>query len=1125
MKRLNKFISLILAITIIANLCVFNVFAAPESAQKFLVFADFEGETLPDDLTYNPGSGSIIVEDVGDRRALYMDNAVDGSFTLLTKSFPAITSDEMTVQVDFMQPDAKSDGNIIVEMLYLSDGIFSVVTNEGNISALKADGTYEVLVSDYAVNTWYSIKVNVDVVSGNCDYYIDGTLVASDLAFRTAVNGADTVSSYARFTPGFYLDNFSISTSSDYGRLEVSGATVVDEPALGEPNYSFTAVVPNAGSKEYSFSATVFSTNGQALPDEELVWTVTGADTTGVSVVPSANTKSAKLKILPEAVAGGEVVVTVSTLGGTLSQSISISMEQSASDNVKIMGDPRVSTYNGKTVNFSYSAMLYDQLGDEIPGQSFIWELDNQSSADIRLSQDGTLTVSGTMPQKDEKVIITARLADDNTVFGQKSVLVQNYDTYYNDKQRLEAAIQGVDSIIKAASLPDGRNPLMGFYVSPYKNTYGYWNLQSAGPTAASNLTEQFELIRCMEGITGLTGDESYHDRVMAIYQWYLDHAIHTNGLVYWGNHQTMDLETGEWAEYFEKYATQQPYVEMKARDLYFKPFYELDNEAASKICIDHWCAIINDWTTMTFNRHAVLRNSAPDYSGFDDPDLYLEHPNYDDPLHPDDPWVRSKDLCFLSSTDNLINMAQINYELSEDPENAKKLLLWAHNLLYRYINTRDPETQIFGTLFCSPKRMDGIYSLAERMGREDWWNAPGLTGRDGNPTGDVRYGDRFFNQFGSSLVHQGYMTWEEAEEKAWEGALLGSSYNFTFSMIVDSVRLGLAMMEVDDPEFQEMGRQLIRDYLICAKSYIDIAYIPEQNEYHSILTDGTILDDVYWELGGYWGSAGKTFGTWKATMEHAYSMVQAYILTEDFPELEEERETLWETSRNICNKTLRMGDIGNPLKGERPNLSLALTSTDTFVLRMLMTLYEASGWDEYLTVARVIGNNIISKVYKEGYFIGNTNLQYIDTDGEYPYVLLRLEALLRGEPDLVPESYRKNHHECDAQWIDDRGALMTWDSTPLKTMTFPSVYITEMRLSDYELELKVGESVPVGVTIIPDDATSKAIYWDIRDRDIVSIEANNTVTALKEGETVAYAVSRGTSNMKSKPITIKVTR
>ena len=39
------------------------------------------------------------------------------------------------------------------------------------ISALKADGTYEVIVENYLPDTWYDIKAVIDVTGKICDFY------------------------------------------------------------------------------------------------------------------------------------------------------------------------------------------------------------------------------------------------------------------------------------------------------------------------------------------------------------------------------------------------------------------------------------------------------------------------------------------------------------------------------------------------------------------------------------------------------------------------------------------------------------------------------------------------------------------------------------------------------------------------------------------------------------------------------------------------------------------------------------------------------------------------------------------------------------------------------------------
>lgn len=241
--------------------------------------------------------------------------------------------------------------------------------------------------------------------------------------------------------------------------------------------------------------------------------------------------------------------------------------------------------------------------------------------------------------------------------------------------------------------------------------------------------------------------------------------------------------------------------------------------------------------------------------------------------------------------------------------------------------------------------------------------------------------------------------------------------------------------------------------------------------------------------------------------------------------EYNEHRLVVWNAVKNMLDKSFNMGDIGNPLLNERPNLNLATTSTDPQIMRFLFDLYEASGWEEYLTMARVIGNNIISDVFRDGYFIENSSLVYLSTEGEYPYVLLKLEAYLRGEPELVDKSDHQTITELVANWVDNRGAYIDWDLGPFGSETFPSVKVTDIIVDEYNIQLTVGDKFPLNVTVLPDDASSKAIFWDVQDKDIVSVDGNNVISALKEGETMAYVLSKSTDSVFSKPIHIIVSK
>lgn len=1100
-RIIKKLISLALALTISSSLLM--VPAMAESTVRYFLNESFEQAERPATLNYHDGSGNIHIETIGSTKALFLQNDSDGSYTFVTKSFSSVSEGVLTCEVKFLQPDVKSDGNIILEVLGNGSPALSIVTNDGNISAKRADGTYAALVNNYYTDKWYSLKVEADLQSGLCSFYVGGVLTQTNIAFLNNNGSVDTVSSYARFSPGFYIDDFKVSGLTDFASLTLTGPS--------------TAIIPAAGENKYSFNAKLLSENQTVITGETLVWSIEGA-TTGVRIVPSSDTTSAELFVSPASLNSQTVTVIVKSSGGDLEDRINVTLETEAATKIVIYGDARVSTYDGKPVEFKYSAKIFDQLDNEITGETFKWEITNNSCATAQIDQNtGVLTVSGSMPASDENIIITAKLVSDETVYGQKSVLVQKYNIYYSDKQRFEAAIHSIDNVLKAASNPDGRNPLMGFYISPYTHTYGYWDLEGPkNPTANSNLSEQFQMMRAMVGISNMTGDESYRQRVMDIYQWYLDHAISTNGLVYWGNHQAMDLETGEWAEYYEKYATSQPYVEVKDRDVYMDPFVELDPQKAENILRDHWCAIINDWGYLNFNRHAIIKNgTAPNYAGWNSAgtpnDTYIELPA-------DDPWVKSQDLCFSSSCASMLNMAQQLYKYFGD----EKALLWAKRLIYRYINTRNPETKIFGTLFTTPMGAEGVYSLEETFG-PTWWATQ--AGREAARS--VAYGDRAYNQYAQTLADLGLITPERAKKEIKEGAYLFGNSTICDNIFIDSMYLGQTMIEIgtqnNDTTLAEEGRQLIRDYITGVAGYIRLGYDPEQNIFHKMFTNGIIMDDIVWTRPGYWGSAGKTAGHDAVQDYHANNFIQAYLMTENVTGIDAERETLWECARNICDKKYHIGDIGNPNRGIDPELNMGTNTTDPMVIRMLLRLYESSGNKEYLALARVVGNNILSRVYRNGYFIPNANLQYIDTDAEYAYVLLLLEAYLRGDKTLIPESRYQSHLEGDAVFRDDRNALENWSGTDLKTKTFPDVYVVEIRLDKTQLELEVGQSEKMGVTIRPDDATSKAIFWDIKDKDIVSVTSDNTFIAQKEGTTVAYAVSRGTANMVSKPVYITV--
>ena len=69
-----------------------------------------------------------------------------------------------------------------------------------------------------------------------------------------------------------------------------------------------------------------------------------------------------------------------------------------------------------------------------------------------------------------------------------------------------------------------------------------------------------------------------------------------------------------------------------------------------------------------------------------------------------------------------------------------------------------------------------------------------------------------------------------------------------------------------------------------------------------------------------------------------------------------------------------------------------------------------------------------------------------------------------------------------------------------------------QISLNETMLEMNVGETYELKVTISPDDPVEKRVDWSSSDEGVASVE-KGTVTAKSEGETVITATSNGVSD------------
>ena len=84
-------------------------------------------------------------------------------------------------------------------------------------------------------------------------------------------------------------------------------------------------------------------------------------------------------------------------------------------------------------------------------------------------------------------------------------------------------------------------------------------------------------------------------------------------------------------------------------------------------------------------------------------------------------------------------------------------------------------------------------------------------------------------------------------------------------------------------------------------------------------------------------------------------------------------------------------------------------------------------------------------------------------------------------------------------------GVNYTAPDTDILVSTVP-VFVREITLSVESTELKVGESIALEATVLPEDATDKSVNWTTSDEAVVTVDADGKVTAVSLGEAVITA-------------------
>jgi pectate lyase len=188
-----------------------------------------------------------------------------------------------------------------------------------------------------------------------------------------------------------------------------------------------------------------------------------------------------------------------------------------------------------------------------------------------------------------------------------------------------------------------------------------------------SNFASQQALMRFLDGMTVLTGDDKYGKAAEQAAGYMLENASSPNGLLFWGGHAAMDLEKSRSVGFTHEMKSQQPYYEL---------MWRVNPEATHRLLMAIWGGHIIDWELLDFNRHAAFnRDARPKWSSVFDEDVEI-------PFE-----TEGNHLSFANASLSLIHAGATLAALDENAD----ALNWTERMVYRWQQGKHPETGLGG--------------------------------------------------------------------------------------------------------------------------------------------------------------------------------------------------------------------------------------------------------------------------------------------------------------------------------------------------------------------------------------------------------------------------------------------
>lgn len=1008
-----------------------------------------------------------------------------------------------------------------------------------------------VLVEDLQAGRWYHFKVIANPRMGTADVYVDDmeTPAGKDLPFRLA---ADELSSIKLLTAGtgrgFFIDDVRVydytpqtihgieaediptllvnrmeginKTLSAYvscddgivnkdeeliytlespaegvtlepgGRLHINGMldgmdlqVRVAMKSRPEVNRVFSIRVEMERAASIQISGPLHLTNPESgiltaqyrgVVRDQIGSAISGQVTWSAEGGAEIDPKSGLLTLAPGAAADGISVVCTSAENPAVSQRLEVSTEPFRLAGMFLNGPTKLCVPAGEAETSKLTFGALDQYGNRVTGVAEL-TVDEGENENVSCAAEGSelaVTVKpGTAPQK---LMVTVRSGGQER---QRVIRIEDRATFRADSARMEAIETHIDKMLTKGRdrYGDDPTPLLADGLNVYTEEQVFWRFPGGKEVIMSNFADQQNVLRYLVAMTDITGDPYYKEQAAELVHYFFDHYQTEYGLLPWGaGHNFIDLKSKKPIGTTHEFKDCYPYYDF---------LFEVEPERTAKFVKAYWNSHILSWNDLTFNRHGTPRDYAtgsgdgfwqrPDTDGSI---MGKEHYNALEPFRP------ANGMTFANAGSDLIYAAQKLYQYTGD----RGALNYAYYLYDEYMKARDPNTKLGTWVYTQARK------TKERPADE---SDPEYT--------FYFYGDRALHNF-SEL--------ETPDFKPLEGKdLFSSGFNKTVYVAFTSMALSMAHdLEESDPELSAYFKNTAVEGMIA---YANYAYVPEKNIFKAMWTNGMDMTNYELQRFGYFGNKGDIIQPYPGEIAFLTSYVKAYK--------EQPDAALWELARNITAAN-GYGDIGTA-PGENVNLNFGTSSSATSVIFPFVNLYFLSGCDDYLEMARTIGDNYLKIGISNGYMTGGKQDVYVRFGNERPLALLAIEAAAMGREDLVDTYYfgSGGFYHGDYQF-DDGSVRNTTSNMDVWSQQLSKVYLKDIKIMEPSIDIDAGISMQLHAYPVPGTAEDGELNYESTDPSVAYVGVDGMVTGLRPG-TCEIIVSGGETRYVEKAVPVKV--